>query len=199
MKLVKLSILIAFAAAILSTSSGRAQGLYGDEGKNVTSGDLNNQDYWWSKYDAMMLEIAIQQHQPEGRIAVDVAVFLRRLNDLSKKYPKHQEIAKWKARAEEVDSKINPNADRRQNFTVDCPWDESNFAQLWVNLHWAKVAFDAKDYSTALSCMQNVMQNYQIMLAPDRMKHYPVELSKYVVDSKPGADSLYKAIKEKNH
>jgi hypothetical protein len=54
---------------------------------------LNNQDYWWSKYDAMMIEIAIKQHQPEGRIAVNVAVFPGRLNDFSKKYPKHQEIA----------------------------------------------------------------------------------------------------------
>ena len=187
------------AAALLVIPSGSAQGLYGDPGKDVKSGDLNNQDYWWSKYDAMMLELAIKQHQPEGRIAVDVEIFLRRLADLSKKYPDHQEIAKWKARAEEVAAKINPNADRRSAFTPECPWDESNFAQLWVNLHWAKVAFDAKDYTTALSCMQNVMQNYQIMLAPDRMKHYPEDLRKYVVDSKPDADKLYKAVKEKTN
>ncbi len=158
---------------------------------------MNNQDYWWSKFDAMMLEIAIKQHQPEGRIAVDVEIDLRRLNDLAKKYPQHKEIAQWKARAEEVAGKINPNADRRANFTAECPWDESNFAQLWVNLHWAKVAFDAKDYNTALSCLQNVMQNYAIMLQPDRMKRYPEELRKYVEDSKPEADKLYKATKEK--
>jgi hypothetical protein len=187
------------AAALLVIPSDSAQGLYGDPGKDVTTGDLNNQDYWRSKYDAMMLELAIKQHQPEGRIAVDVEIFLRRLADLSKKYPKHQEIAKWKARVEEVASKVNPNADRRASFESDCPWDESNFAQLWVNLHWAKVAFDAKDYATALSCMQNVMQNYQIMLAPDRMKHYPEDLRKYVVDSKPDADKLYKAVKEKTN
>jgi hypothetical protein len=29
------------------------------------------------------------------------------------------------------------------------------------------------------------------------MKNYPEDLRKHVVDSKPGADSLYKAIKEK--
>jgi hypothetical protein len=171
--------------------------LYGDGGKDVKSGDLNNQDYWWAKFDAMMLEIAIKQRQPEGHIAVDLASSIRRLDDLSKKYPQHQEIAKWKARAQEVDAKINPNADRRTNFSRECPWDESNFAQLWVNLHWAKVAFDGKDYNTALSCLQNVMQNYGIMLQPDRMKEYPEDLRKYVVDSKPDADKLYKATKEK--
>ena len=178
-------------------ASAHGQGLYGDEGKNATSGDLNNQDYWWAKFDAMMLEIAIKQHQPEGHISVDLGSSIRRLDELNKKFPKHQEIAKWKARAEEVESKINPNADRRAAFGPECPWDEANFAQLWVNLHWAKVAYDAKDYNTAKSCMQNVMQNYQFMLAPDRMKHYPEELRKYVVDNKPEADNLYKAIKEK--
>jgi hypothetical protein len=189
--------IVAALAATIAIPSGRAQGLYGDEGKNVTTGDLNNQDYWWAKYDAMMLELAIKTHQPEGHIAVDLASSIRRLDDLSKQFPKHQEIAKWKARAAEVDSKINPNAPRGASFTSDCPWDEANFAQLWVNLHWAKVAYDARDFNTAQSDMQNVMQNFAIMLAPDRMKNYPEDLRKYVVDSKPEADKLYAAIKAK--
>jgi len=197
MKFVRDITIIAALAAVVAIPAARAQGLYGDEGKNVTSGDLNNQDYWWAKFDAMMLEIAIKQHQPEGRIAVDLASSMRRLDDLTAKYPKHQEIARWKARAEEVDSKINPNADRGAGFTSECPWDEANFAQLWVNLHWAKVAYDARDYATAASDMQNVMQNYPIMLAPDRMKNYPEDLRRYVIDSKPGADKLYQAIKAK--
>jgi hypothetical protein len=186
-----------FAAALLLSTPVQAQGLYGNEGATATGGDLNNQDYWWTKYDAMMLELAIKNRQPEGRIAVNVAVTLRRIDDLIKKYPKHQEIAKWKARFEEVQSKINPNADRRAGFTPEVPWDESNFGQLWVNLHWAKVAFDGKDYNTALSCMQNVMQNYDIMLRPDRMKFYPEDLRKYVVDNKPVAEKLYKDVKVK--
>jgi hypothetical protein len=194
------TLMVAIQLAVLTIQAPiKAQGLYGDEGKNVTSGDLNNQDYWWAKFDAMMLEIAVKEHQPEGHIAVDLASSIRRLDDLMKKYPNHKEIAKWRARAVDVDSKINPNAPRGASFGPECPWDEANFAQLWVNLHWAKVAYDAKDYTTAVSCMQNVMQNYQFMLRPDRMKDYPEELRKYVVDSKPDADKLYAAAKEKRH
>lgn len=188
---------LTIAFCVLAVPSLRAQGLYGDEGKNATTGDLNNQDYWWARFDAMMLELAIKQHQPEGHIAVDLASSIRRLDDLVKKFPKHQEIAKWKARAEEVDKKIDQNANRGASFTPDCPWDESNFAQLWVNLHWAQTAFDAKDYTTAYNDMQNVMQNYPIMLAPDRMKNYPADLRSYVVDSKPHADQLFKDVKAK--
>ena len=98
-----------------------------------------------------------------------------------------------------MQAKIDPEADRGKSFGPECPWDESNFAQLWVNLHWAKVAFDAKDYDTAGYCMQNVMQNYEIMLRPDRMKNYPEELRKWTTESKPEADNLYKAIKEKTN
>jgi hypothetical protein len=36
------------------------------------------------------------------------------------------------------------------------------------------------------------------MLRPDRMKNYPEDLRKYVEDSKPEADKLYKAVKGKS-
>jgi hypothetical protein len=200
MKLLKLRGLAAvFALAFLLNPTLSKAGLYEDESKNATTGGLNDQDYWWAKFDAMMLELAIKEHQPEGHIAVDLASSSRRLDDLAKKYPKHEEIQKWKQRAAEVQAKIDPDADRGKSFGPECPWDESNFAQLWVNLHWAKVAFDAKDYDTARSCMQNVMQNYEIMLRPERMKNYPDDLRKWVVDSKTEADNLDKAIREKTN
>ncbi len=200
MKLFKLTgLVVTCGVAFLVGPAVSRAGLYGDEAKNATGGELNDQDYWWAKFDAMMLELAIKEHQPEGRIGVDLASSSRRLDDLAKKYPKHEEIQKWKQRAAEVEAKIDPNADRGKSFGPECPWDESNFAQLWVNLHWARVAFDAKDYDTARSCMQNVMQNYEIMLRPDRMKDYPEDLRKWAVDSKSEADNLYKAIKEKTN
>src|ERR1051325_6309198 len=86
---------------VLMPTAARA-GLYGDEGKEVTHGDLNSQDYWWAKFDAMMLELAVQQHQPEGHIGLQLVGSLKRLDDLAKKYPKHEAIKKWKQRAQEV-------------------------------------------------------------------------------------------------
>jgi len=200
MKVFKLrGLVVIYALIFFVNPASSSAGLCGDEAKNATTGELDDQDYWWTKFDMMMLDLAIKQHQPEGHIAVDLASTGRRLDDLAKKYPKHEEIQKWKAQVAEVQAKIDPEADRGKSFGPECPWDESNFAQLWVNLHWAKVAFDAKDYDTAGYCMQNVMQNYEIMLRPDRMKNYPEELRKWTTESKPEADNLYKAIKEKTN
>ena len=64
-------------------------GLYDSDKKDVSSGDLNDQDYWWTKFDMMMLDKAIEQKQPEGRIAVNLAVTGRRLDDLIKTKKRH--------------------------------------------------------------------------------------------------------------
>ena len=56
---------------------------------------------------------------------------------------------------------------------------------------------DAKNYELAYTMLTNVMQNYNIMLAPDRMKDYPDDLRKWVVDSKPEADKMFALAKEK--
>jgi hypothetical protein len=119
-------------------------GLYDDNNADIKSGDLNSQDYWWTKFDAMMLDLAIKQHQPEGRIGMNISIALRRMDDLIKKYPKHEGIQKWKAHFLEVQAKINPDASRSQGFTTECPWDEANFAQLWVNVHWMKFLVEQK-------------------------------------------------------
>jgi len=180
-----------------STVKMSAAGLYADDAKKAEKGDLNNQDYWWTKFDMMMLDLAIKQRQPEGRIGLNLASTIRRFNDLEKKYPKHEEIKKWKEHAEDIEKKIDPNASRGTYFNPGCPWEEANFAQLWVNYHWAKTAAKENDYNTALSCMQNVMQNYDIMLKPDRMKDYPEDLRKWVEETKPDADKFYKEVKAK--
>lgn len=179
-------------------SKAMAQGLY-DDGKNVATGDLMDQDYWWAKFDRDMLELAIKQHQPEGRIGYNVAMSINRLNDLIKKYPKQEELPKWKARAEAVQAKINPDAQRGTPFNAGLPWEESNYAQLWVNFHYARMLLDAKDYEKAHLMLTNVMDNYSIMLKPDRMKDYPDDLSKWVVDSKPEADTMMALAQEKTH
>jgi hypothetical protein len=145
----------------------------------------------------MMLDKAIQLHEPEGRIGINVAIAQRRLDDLSTKFPKHEEVRKMKTHFDDVASHIDPNASRSEYFSKDCPWDESNFAQLWVNLHWAQSAFKERDFSTARSCLQNVEQNYGFMLAPGRMDHYPEDLKKWVIDNKSTADQLYAEVKQK--
>src|SRR5881628_3367077 len=68
------------SADFLANPGSSSAGFYGHEAANATTGELNDQDYWWTKFDMMMLDLAIKQHQPEGRIAVDLASTGRRLD-----------------------------------------------------------------------------------------------------------------------
>ena len=189
---------LSLVCLLLASSVSRAAGgLYGDEGKDVKTGDIESQDYWWTKFDMMMLDLAIKQHQPEGRIGFNLASTEKRLEELSKAYPNHEQIKEWKEKVAKIQSKIDPNASRSEYFKPGCPWEESNFAQLWVNLHHAKMLAEKKDYEKARGLMQNVMQNYEIMLKPDRMKDYPDELKKWVEENKPEADKFMKELNEK--
>src|SRR5689334_13745010 len=109
-------VVIGLLCAMCSVRSYAAPGLYGDEGKDIKSGDINDQDYWWTKFDMMMLDLAIKQHQPQGRIGFDLVSTADRLKKLSKAYPNHEEIKKWKDKVDDINKKIDPNASRGEYF-----------------------------------------------------------------------------------
>src|SRR3954462_8080810 len=100
-----LSHLFAPAGPALAAADEKGKGLYADD-KKATTGDLDDQDYWWAKWDAKNLEDAIKSRQPEGPISINVAVGLRRLNDLAKKYPGHDEVKKMQARFQQIQDKL---------------------------------------------------------------------------------------------
>jgi hypothetical protein len=145
----------------------------------------------------MMLDKAIEQKQPEGKISVDLAIAIRRLDDLAKKYPQHEEIKKWKEHAEEINKKIDPDANRNVDWKPGCPWDESNFAQAWVNYHWGKMQIAANEIGPAKGTWSNVKQNFDIMLKPDRMKDYPEDLRKWMEDNKDDVDKTWEDLKKR--
>lgn len=176
--------------------SAPSKGLYDDDTKDQKTGDLADQDYWFAKFDANMLELALKQRQPEGRIGLNLVSSIKKLDELVKKYPKHEEIKKWRDRALEIQKKINPDANRNEYLNPNCPWEEANYAQLWVNFNLSKMLYEAKNYEKAKLYMDNVMRNYDIMLKPDRMKEYPEDLSKWVTDHKEEADKMYADIKK---
>ena len=201
--LIGLAFLAAFVGVMnFSAPQAHAQGkgLYADDTKDKTSGDLNDQDYWWAKWDAKMLDEAIKTRQPEGRIGVNIGSSLRRLDDLAKKYPKHEEIQKWKKHFEEVQAKIDPNANRGDSFKPGFPWGMSNFEQAWVNFHWGKMKADANDVQGAVGLYQNVVYNLNLIKEhPDLFDTMPEEYKTWAKEHKPEAEKILADLKKKNH
>ena len=76
------------------------------------------------------------------------------------------------------------------------PWEETNFAQLWVNLHQAQAAHAHKNDAGAKGLIGSIRQNQAFLLAPHRMKDYPAQLESWVEGSVPEVDKLAKALKK---
>lgn len=186
--------------ALLASTAGAAEakrGLYADEDQKVTGGDLHDQDYWWAKFDAMMLEEAIRTRQPEGHIAMDLVSSLRRLKSLAEKYPEHAEIKKWKTRAEEINGRIDEDKDRHSPYKPGFIWNEANFAQAWVNWHWAQVAAKENDAQQAKGLLGNVIRNLTLLSKPGRMANYTAENRAWVEETLPKAEKMHAELGKK--
>jgi len=185
-----------------SAFAAEGKGLYADDTKDKTSGDLNDQDYWWAKWDAKNLEDAIKTRQPEGRIGISIASSLRdRMEPLAKKYPKHEGIKKWKERFEEVEKKINPNANRGDSFKPGFPWEMANYAQAWVNYQHAQMMVADNDVEHAIGLLQNVVQNLNLISEREDtlFKDLPEECHQFIKETKPKAEKQLAELKKKGH
>jgi hypothetical protein len=175
------------------------KGLYADDTKDKTSGDLKDQDYWWAKWDIKNLEDAIKTRQPEGNIGLNCVGAIKRLEALIEKYPKHEELKKWKARFEEVQKKIDPNAPRGGSWKPGFPWDMANYAQAWVNWHYAQMLAADNDVQQAVSMLQNVTYNFRLINEhKDTFKDMPEECHKFVEETTPKAEKLMADLKKKH-
>lgn len=196
-KIVAAMLAVVGSCTFVPSHSFAGPGLYDDAAKHkeMKTGDIDSQDYWWTKFDMTMLDLAISQRQPQGHIAVNLASTKTRIDDLLKEYPNHEEIKGWKAKVDDVMAKIDQDADRGASFKPGCPWDEANFAQLWVNFHWVKMLIDDKERDQAKGLLSNIDQNLAILTRPDRLKDYPEDLRKWVETLKPEVDKLHDAVK----
>lgn len=188
--------------ALLSAWGGTARaGLYNDE-KKIISGDIKDLDYWHCKFYQLMLDAALQSHQPEylvGNLAE--GQIERTLPDLIKKYPNHEELKKWKAKDEDIVRQVDKNADRTAHWAPDFVyWDTESYRQAWVNMNLGKMEADAKDWPNAASRYGWAAHNLEILVdrEDEFMKNWPADVIKWVKETKPEADRLAAEMKAKS-
>jgi hypothetical protein len=192
--------LLAFVLVAFCAAPAARAGLYNDE-KKITAGDIKDLDYWHAKYYHLMLEAALQSHQPEylvGHLAESQA---EHLPDLIKKYPNHADLKKWLAQDEDVVKQVDKNADRTAHWAPDFAyWESESYRQAWVNMNLGKMEADAKDWPNAAMRYGWAAHNLGILVdrEDEFMKNWPADVVKWVKDTKPEADRLAKEMKAKS-
>lgn len=161
-------------------------GLYDDDNTAVESGDLKERDYWRAKFNAEMLEQALQTRQPEGLIGLELIGALSLLDDLRKTYPNHRDLKAWRERALAVQAKIDSNASRNDSFTSRCQWGHHAYREAYVGYHCGKIAASQGDYALATDCLKTARQKLTFIQGriadggteanwPDEAKSWAVE------------------------
>jgi hypothetical protein len=175
--------------------------LYASDSTSVKGGDLLDRDYWRAKWDATRLDEAIKERQPEGAILIAVIGQIQLLDELSKTYPNDQDFKTWKAHAVEIQGKIDPNANRRDGFKPGSLWNEINYREAYVNVNYAKVAIDKKDWAAAHDGLNYAQRNLDPLVdrikKDDRVSAWPDGAAKWVQDSQAEVGKMNAQVRAK--
>jgi hypothetical protein len=164
-------------------------GLYDSDATSIKGGPILDRDYWRAKWDSMRLEDALKERQPEGAVLIAVIGQIQLLDDLIAKYPNDQELKDWKARAEEVKGKIDPDANRSDTFKGGCLWGEINYREAYVNYNYAKLAIEQHNWDAAKDGLTYAEQNFTILQERiknnDRVSAWPSGAADWITKTAP--------------
>jgi hypothetical protein len=185
----------------LSVLAPAYAGLYDSDATSIQSGPILDRDYWRAKWDSMRLEDAIKERQPEGAVLIAVIGQIQLLDDLIKKYPNDQELKDWKARAEEIQAKIDPNANRSDQFKDGCLWGETNYREAYVNYHYAKLAIQQQNWDAAKDGLNYAQQNFSILQERiknnDRVSAWPSGAADWITKTAPELAQMQEQVNAK--
>ena len=174
-------------ACVMLSAGAQAFQLYESDSTGIKGGDLMDRDYWRAKWNNIRLDEAIQQREPEGAILMEVIGQRQLCDELIKKYPNDQDFKTWKAHAEQIEHKINPNASRGESFKPGCLWSEINYRESYVNYNYAKVAIQKKDWAAAKDGLNYAERNLTFLVdrvkKEDRVAAWPDGAAKWVQDT----------------
>ena len=152
-------------------------GLYDDDRAATTTGDVQDVIYWQVKYAALKLDAALATRQPEGAIKGILPDVVNGTTDVLQRYPNHAEVQAWKAKAEMIGKKLDPNAspaDFKGNFSH---WKDYSYEAAWRSYHIAKMAAADEDWTTCKGHASEAVTQFgrsltRMELWPDDVKHW---------------------------
>ena len=197
-----LAVLLAGGISMMGMVAGVARaGLYDSDATAVKNGPLLDRDYWRAKWDSIQLPDAVKERQPEGAVLIAVIEELQLLDGLIKTYPNDEDFKKWQSEAQAVQAKIDPNANRSDEFKPGCLWAETNYQEAYVNYHYAKVAIDQQNWEAArdgiMSAQRNLEPLQQRIKDNDRVNAWPEGAAAWVTKTAAEVASMDQMVSEK--
>ncbi len=163
-------------------------GLYDDDDAAVTKGDICDIDYWNAKAFSTALDEALKTRQPESKIGMLIGDAIKQYDKALETYSNHEDLLAWKAKAEEIKGKIDPDA-RHENYKADFPWANNNYWQGWAALRHARMAKEASDWLKAFESARSVSSRWY-HCEQDAKRRWTEEMSKQFTEEYAEAKEL---------
>lgn len=165
-------------------------GLYDDLNAAVVSGDADSKEYWYARFASEKLEEALKSRQPEGAVRDFLPEAIAAHDAALKVFPNHLDVKKWKARALEVQKKIDSKA-RLSNWRSDFPWGDDRFMQGWVEVNWARLARGQNLWDTVHTLSLSAKNHLGEYGAQRNMRGWREEMQKLVREAHKEVAALY--------
>lgn len=170
-------------------------GLYDDDKAAITNGDVQDVIYFQTRFAFMKLEAALKSRQPEAAIKGLIPSVINGANDVLKEYPNHADVKAWKAKAEQIQSKIDPNAPPADFKGDYAHWKDYSYEAGWRSYHIAKMAAAAQDWSVVKMHASEAVT--QLGRSADRMATWPEDVKAWVTSARAESEKMLADAKSK--
>jgi hypothetical protein len=163
-------------------------GLYDDDKKAITTGDICDVIYWQTKFSHLKLDAALKSRQPEAAIKGIIPSVINGANDVLKEYPAHTDVKGWLDNATKIQGKISPNpepADFKGDFAH---WKDYSYEAGWRSYNIAKMAAAEQNWGKAHEHAKEVVT--QFGRSVDRMGNWPADVKTFVTNGKAEMEKL---------
>src|SRR3954462_1061461 len=113
-------------------------GLYDDDRAAVTSGDVADVIYFQTKFAYDKLEAALKTRQPEYQFHMLTVDVINGSADVLQRFANHEDVKRWKQRAEEIAKKADGNAPPQDFNGKFAHWRDHSYEMSWRSFHMAK-------------------------------------------------------------
>jgi hypothetical protein len=163
-------------------------GLYDDDKKSITTGDICDVIYWQTKFAHLKLEAALKSKQPEAAIKGLIPSVINGAADVLKEYPNHTEVKAWMDKAKMIQGKISDNAPPADFKGDFAHWKDYSYEAGWRSMHVAKMAAAEQNWGVAREHAKEVIT--QFGRSADRMAQWPADVQAFITASRAEAEKI---------
>lgn len=159
------------------------------------SGDLSHIDYWRTKVAFVQIDEAVKTGQPGAVLEPATRGFLTSLDAADKLFPGNPNLAKWRARVQEIRKALAAAPVTPGGWKKDFAWAYTNFTMAWANYHCGKMLMAEGTLQEANARLHFAVVQFRLL--GKSSDNFPDDLKTWLAAARPEAEKLDEELEAK--